>query len=112
MGFAAASLALLMLRSKKWCSMTAQELRGAIAPKPDPLNLSLKRLHSVGKDSPGLKTALKHANTVIENDFHTPVLEPLWALAEESACCKGRLDHSSEPTNRHACTPFVYRSMV
>ena len=75
--------------------MTAQEIRGALPPKPGPL----KRFNAACKRLARFKDCRERfkQSQLLENDFRTHVLEPVWAPAEECACCKKLL--SIEPRN-------------
>ena len=82
---------------EKWNSMTAQEIRGALPPKPGPL----KRFNAACKRLARFKVCLERfkQSQLLENDIRTHVLEPVWAPAEECACCKKLLNYSIEPRN-------------
>ena len=77
--------------------MSADEIRKALPTKPGPI----KRFRAAEKRLTKFKDVLERykQNLILENDFHTHLLEPIWAPVETCACCNKVLNFSAEPRN-------------
>ena len=77
--------------------MSADEIRKALLTKPGPI----KRFRAAEKRLTKIKDVLERykQNLILENDFHTHLLEPIWAPVETCACCNKVLNFSAEPRN-------------
>ena len=82
---------------ERWTAMSSDEIRSALPTKPGPI----KRFRAAKNRITKFKEVLERfkQNMILENDFHTHVLEPIWAPTETCACCKKILKFSVEPRN-------------
>ena len=82
---------------EKWKSMSSLEIRKALPPKPGPL----KRFKAARNRTAKFKDTLERyqQNQLLENDFRTHVLEPVWASFEPCASCGKLLNFLTEPRN-------------
>ena len=82
---------------ERWTAMSSDEIRSALPTKPGPI----KRFRAAKNRITKFKEVLERfkQNMILENDFHTHVLEPIWAPTETCACCKKILNFSVEPRN-------------
>ena len=81
----------------RWASLSPLDIRNALSNKPGPL----KRFKAARNRLLKFKDALerfKHSQ-ILESEFRTHVLAPVWAPTEACACCKKLLNSSSEPRN-------------
>ena len=71
---------------ERWTAMSSQEIRGALTTKPGPI----KRFKAAHNSITKFKDVLERfkQNLILANDFHTHILEPIWAPTETCACCK------------------------
>ena len=77
--------------------MSPEEIRSALPTKPGPI----KRFKAAKNRIAKFKDVLERfkQNMILENDFHTHLLEPVWAPTETCACCQKILNFSAEPRN-------------
>ena len=82
---------------ERWTTMSSEEIRSALPTKPGPT----KRFRAAKNRITRFKEVLERfkQNIVLENDFHTHLLEPIWAPTETCVCCKKILNFSAEPRN-------------
>ena len=77
--------------------LSPEEIRSALPTKPGPI----KRFKAAKNRIAKFKDVLERfkQNMILENDFHTHLLEPVWAPTETCACCQKILNFSAEPRN-------------
>ena len=82
---------------ERWTAMSPEEIRSALPTKPGPI----KRFKAAKSRITKFKDVLERfkQNMILENDFRTHILEPIWAPTETCACCKKVLNFSAEPRN-------------
>ena len=77
--------------------MSSDEIRSAPPTKPGPINRFRAAKNRITRFKEVLER-FRH-NMILENDFHTHLLEPIWAPTETCACCKKVLNFAAEPRN-------------
>ena len=82
---------------EKWNAMSVLDIRKVLPSKPGPL----KRFKAAKNRLTKFKDVLERfkQSQILEEDFRSHVLEPIWAPTELCACCKKPLHFSSEPRN-------------
>ena len=77
--------------------MSSEEIWSALPTKPGPI----KRFKAAKNRITKFKDVLERLkqNMLLENEFRTHILEPIWAPAGTCACCKMVLNFSAEPRN-------------
>ena len=85
------------LSLERWTAMSPEEIRSALPTKPGPI----KRFKAAQNRITKFRDVLERfkQNLILENDFHTHLLEPIWAPTETCACRKKVLNFSAEPCN-------------
>ena len=99
---------------ERWTAMSPEEIRSALPTKPGPI----KRFKAAKNRIAKFKDVLERfkQNMILENDFHTHLLEPIWAPTETCACCQKILNFSAEPRNItrrcYSTTHFLVQMLV
>ena len=85
------------LSLERWNAMSSEEIRSALPTKPGPITRFKAAQNRITKFNDVLERFKQ--NLILENDFHTHLLEPIWASTETCACCRKILNCSAEPRN-------------